>query len=501
MTFRYASGALVDLATPLLIVMAKEGTNPKKGLFLSLDDLVGGTLQPALATGDFVGKAGEGMMVYGRGGARIKRLMLWGLGKDSVSNESWRTAIAQSAIYARGMGIRKFSFLIDPTTTDKLGTTELTEGAVLGSGMALYQYLRHRTVDIEKIKDVEEITLYVEKAKDKKPLEESGARSEMILDGITLARDLQNGPPNVVTPNYLVRTAEGIAQDLKLILHVFDEDALKKMNANGVLAVGAGSADQSYMVVLEYRGGKRGEPPLCLVGKGLCFDSGGLSLKPSASMLGMKFDMSGAATVLGTVKTVAALKLPVNLIGVIPAVMNMPDGKSYHVDDILTMMNGKTVEVGNTDAEGRIVLADALHYAVSTYKPRGVIDIATLTGAIVVALGHNATGLFSNDDELANKIIEAGERSGERCWRMPMWDDYRKQLKSDVADVKNVGGSDGGSITASLFLKEFVGDTPWVHLDIAGTANDVKDKAIYPKGLGTGVGVRLLFELMRNWVM
>jgi leucyl aminopeptidase len=367
--------------------------------------------------------------------------------------------------------------------------------------MALYQYLRHRTMDVDKVKDVEEITLYVEKAKDKKPLEESGARAETLLDGITLARDLQNGPPNIVTPAYLVRTAEGIAQDLKLILNVFDEEALKKMSANGILAVGSGSHEHSYLIVLEYRGGKRGEPPLCLVGKGLCFDSGGLSLKPGDSMVGMKFDMSGAAAVLGTVKTAAALKLPVNVIGIIPAVMNMPDGKAYRVDDILTMMNGKTVEVGNTDAEGRIVLADALHYAVSTYKPRAVIDLATLTGAILISLGHNATGLFANDDEMALKIWEAGERSGERVWRLPLWEDYRKQIKSEVADIKNTGGREAGSITAALFLREFVGDTPWVHLDIAGTANGVKDKPLYPKDLGTGVGVRLLFELIRHWAV
>ncbi|MDK9700307.1 MAG: leucyl aminopeptidase [bacterium] len=499
MTYRYASGALVDLATPLLIVLAKEGTNPKKGLFLSLDDLVGGTLQPALATGDFTGKTGEGIMVYGRGGARIKRMILWGLGKDMISNDTWRLACGQAAVYARNMGIRKFSILIDPTTTDKLGTPELTEGAIVGTGLSLYQFNRHKTVDLEKIKDVEEITLYVEKAKDKKPLEESGARAEILLDGITLARDLQSGPPNVITPTYLARTAEGISQDLKLILHIFDEEALKRMNANGILAVGSGSAEPTFLIVMEYRGGKRGDPPLCIVGKGLCFDSGGLNLKPGDSIRGMKYDMSGSATVLGTLKTAAAMRLPVNVVGVIPAVMNMPDGRAYRPDDIIMMMNGKSVEVDNTDAEGRIVLADALHYAVSTYKPRGVIDLATLTGAIVIALGHHATGLFTNDEDLANKVIAAGERAGEHCWRMPMFDEYRAQIKSDVADMKNTGGRDGGSITAAFFLKEFVGDTPWVHLDIAGTANDVKGKAIYPSGVGTGVGVRLLIELMKTW--
>lgn len=499
MEFRYASGALVDLATPLLIVFSKEGTNPKKGLFLSLDDLAGGTLQPALATGDFIGKSGEGMMVYGRAGAKIKRLLMWGLGKENLTPEIWRKEVAKASLYVRNASIRKFSILIDPTSADKLSTHELTECAVIGSGMALYQYNKYKTYDLDKIKDIEEITLYVEKAKDRKPLEESGARAEIILDGITFARDLQNGPPNIITPTYLMKTCEGISQEYKLSFRAFGKDELKKMNANGILAVGSGSSEPPYLLVLEYLGGKRGEPPICLVGKGLCFDSGGLSLKPNDSMKSMKFDMSGAAIVISVIKTIAALKLPVNLISLVPAVENMPDGGAFRVDDILTMMNGKTVEVDNTDAEGRIVLADALHYAVTNFKPKGVIDLATLTGAMLISLGKQAAGLFTNNDEFAEKVLDAAEKSGERCWKLPMYSEYRDQLKSEFADLKNTGGREGGSITAAFFLKEFVDDTPWVHLDIAGVAENIKGNPFFQTGLGTGFGVRLFVEMFRNW--
>ncbi|MCX7835820.1 MAG: leucyl aminopeptidase [bacterium] len=499
MEYRYACGALVDLATPLLVVFSKEGTNPKKGLFLQLDDLIGGTLQPALTTGDFVGKSGEGMMVYGRGGTKIKRLLMWGLGKDNLTPEIWRKEVARASLYARNAGIRKFAILIDPSSADKLSTNELTEGAVIGSGMALYQFNRYKTQDLDKIKDIEEVTLYVEKAKDRKPLEESGEIAETILDGIVFARDLQNGPPNIVTPTYLMKTCEGIAREYKLNFRAFGKDDLQKMNANGILAVGAGSSEPPYLLVLEYLGGKRGDPPICLIGKGLCIDSGGLSLKSSENMRFMKYDMSGAAVVISVIKTVSALKLPINLISIVPAVENMPDGGAYHVDDVITMMNGKTIEVVNTDAEGRIVLADALHYAISTFKPKGVIDLATLTGAIAIALGRQAAGLFTNNDEFAQKIIEFGERTGERCWKLPMYSEYREQIKSTVADIKNSGGREGGSITAAMFLKEFVDETPWVHLDIAGVAADVKNSPYYQKELGTGFGVRLLVEMFRNW--
>lgn len=499
MEYRYACGALVDLATPLLVVFSKEGTNPKKGLFLQLDDLIGGTLQPALATGDFNGKCGEGMMVYGRAGTKIKRLLMWGLGKDNLTPEIWRKEVARASLYIRNAGIRKFAILIDPSSADKLSTSELTEGAVIGSGMALYQFNRHKTFELDKIKDIEEITLYVEKAKDKKPLEESGEIAEIILDGITFARDLQNGPPNIITPTYLMKTCEGIARDHKLNFRAFGKDELKKMNANGILAVGAGSSEPPYLLVLEYLGGKRGDPPFCLVGKGLCFDSGGLSLKTNENMKSMKFDMSGAAVVMAVTKTVAALKLPINLVSLVPAVENMPDGGAYRVDDIITMMSGKTIEVVNTDAEGRIVLADAIHYAISNFKPKGIIDLATLTGAILIALGRQAAGLFTNNDEFANKILDTAEKTGERCWKMPMYKEYRELIKSDVADIKNSGGREGGSITAAMFLKEFVDDTPWVHLDIAGVADNVKGSPYYQNGLGTGFGVRLLVELFRNW--
>jgi leucyl aminopeptidase len=266
---------------------------------------------------------------------------------------------------------------------------------------------------------------------------------------------------------------------------------------NALVAVGKGSVEPPRLIVLEYRGGGEKERPVVLVGKGITFDSGGISIKPGAGMEEMKTDMAGGAAVLGTMEAAAGLKLPVNLVVIIPTAENMPDGKAYKPGDIITSMSGQTIEITNTDAEGRLVLCDALHYAVQKYKPAAMIDLATLTGACVVALGHEASGLMGNDQPLASALKKAGECCGERVWELPLWDSYGEAMKSDIADLKNAGSRDGGSITAGWFLKQFVGKTHWAHLDIAGTAWSTKSRPCAPKG-ATGVGVRLLIEFLRN---
>ena len=301
----------------------------------------------------------------------------------------------------------------------------------------------------------------------------------------------------MATPAYLADAARLLASRHALTCRVIEQEELEQLGMNALVAVGKGSAVAPRLIVLEYRGAGGSGRPLALVGKGITFDSGGISIKPGAGMEEMKTDMSGAAAVLGTLDAAAALKLPVNLVGVIPTAENMPDGKAYKPGDVLTSLSGQTIEITNTDAEGRLILCDALHFARTKFKPAAMIDLATLTGACVVALGHEASGMMGTDRRLLDGLKRAGERCGERVWELPLWDEYGEAMKSDIADLKNAGSRDGGSITAGWFLKQFVGSTRWAHLDIAGTAWSDKGRPCAPKG-ASGVGVRLLIEYLRN---
>jgi leucyl aminopeptidase len=328
---------------------------------------------------------------------------------------------------------------------------------------------------------------------------EAGARVERtatICRGVKLARDLVSQPGNVVTPAYLADTARELAARHNLECRVYEYEELEKLGMNALLAVGRGSAEAPRLIVLEYRGAVERSRPVVLVGKGITFDSGGISIKPGAGMEEMKTDMAGSAAVLGAMQAAAGLELPLNLVGIIPTAENMPDGKAYKPGDVVTSLSGTTIEITNTDAEGRLILCDALHFALQ-FRPAAMIDLATLTGACVVALGHEASGLMGNDRRLISSLKQAGERCGERVWELPLWDGYGEAMKSDIADLKNAGSRDGGSITAGWFLKQFVGSTRWGHLDIAGTAWVDKARPCSPKG-ATGVGVRLLIEYLRG---
>ena len=322
-------------------------------------------------------------------------------------------------------------------------------------------------------------------------------RTETICRGVSLARDLVSHPGNVATTGYLAAAAHGVAERHGLTCRVLERDELEKLGMNALVAVGKGSAEPPRLIVLEYRGGIAKGRPIVLVGKGITFDSGGISIKPGAGMEEMKTDMAGAAAVLGALEAAAGLKLPVNLVAIIPTAENMPDGRAYKPGDVLASMSGLTIEITNTDAEGRLILCDALHYARTNYKPVAMIDLATLTGACVVALGHEASGLMGSDQRLVDRLKKAGERCNERLWELPLWDEYGEVMKSDIADLKNAGSRDGGSISAGWFLKQFTGTTGWAHLDIAGTAWSDKSRPCSPKG-ATGVGVRLLVEYLRN---
>jgi leucyl aminopeptidase len=320
------------------------------------------------------------------------------------------------------------------------------------------------------------------------------ASRDAIANGVLLARDLVNEPPNVLYPEEFARRANGLKK-FGVIVEILDVPAMKKLGMNALLGVGQGSEHASRMVVMRWNGGKKNTPPIAFIGKGVCFDTGGISIKPASGMEDMKGDMAGAACVVGLMQALAERKAKVNAVGAIGIVENMPDGKAQRPGDIVTTMSGQTIEIINTDAEGRLVLADVLHYVNKRFKPKFMVNLATLTGAIIIALGHEHAGLFSNNDTLAGRLAKAGLATGEKLWRMPLGPEYDKKIDSKFADMKNVGGRDGGSITAAQLLARFVDKTPWAHLDIAGTGMGSPQTDIN-RSWASGFGVRLLEQLV-----
>jgi leucyl aminopeptidase len=374
----------------------------------------------------------------------------------------------------------------------------LAEGAVL-AGYRFDTYLRD---DTDPPGRVTAFTLCLERGAQLAAARAAVRTGVILAESQNLARQLSNEPANALPPAALARAAQRLAKEVGLRIRVLEVAELKRRKMGGILAVGSGSANPPRLIVLEHgradaKAGRGRRDTVCLIGKGITFDSGGISIKPSAGMEEMKHDMSGAAAVVGALRACALLRVPRHVVGVIAAAENMPSGTAYRPGDIVTTMSGKTVEVLNTDAEGRVVLADALHYARTQFQPKSMIDLATLTGACVIALGKWASGLFGNDEKLIERVRRAGETTGERAWPMPLWDAHKKHVRSKIATVKNTGGRDAGSSTAAAFLAAFVGDTPWVHLDIAGTAWATQPGPYQPIG-ATGVGVRLLLDLLRE---
>ncbi|MBI3004954.1 MAG: leucyl aminopeptidase [Ignavibacteriales bacterium] len=450
-------------------------------------------ISPALEAGDFAGKKKDSAMVYLESGAKTKRVLLVGLGeKKEVTLERYRRAAAFAAKRAHKLKAKTVALFL-PSLLHKPhdSIVAFAEGAFL----SLYQFDKYLSKDKDENRKVEEIILASDDAKVSAAAKEALRYAQVVCEATSLARDLANAPANEIYPETLAKAAQDSAQRSGYKATVLDERKIKELGMGGVIGVCQGSARPPRFIILEY--GPASKKPVVLVGKGVTFDTGGISIKPSANMAEMKMDMSGAAAVIGAFEAVARLKLPVHLIGLIPAVENMPSGSAVRPGDILRHFNGKTSEVDNTDAEGRLILADALAYA-EKYKPAAVIDLATLTGAVVVALGHVATGMMGNDEDLMKKLKASGEQTYERVWQLPLFEEYEKLIKSDVADVKNVGGRWAGSITAALFLKKFTGTYNWAHLDIAGTAILEEAQEYIPKG-GSGVGVRLLTNFLKSW--
>ena len=438
-----------------------------------------------VSNGDFGGKTDETALLYGQSGP-APRLLLVGLGeRDLFTPEKLRRASATVARRARNLGLHSAAFSLP----DLPGTAEVASTVAEGAGLGLYRFDRHKSAE----EDHELDTFWL--LADDGALEEAteGAeRGAKVAEGTVLARDLANEPSNVATPEYLAERASRIAEKYGMELEVLDRAGIEAEGLTGLATVGRSAANEPRFIVLDHRGGGD-SAPVVLVGKAVTFDSGGISIKPSAGMEDMKFDMSGGAAVLGAMEAVGALDLPFNVVALVPATENLPGGGAFKPGDVLQMHSGKTVEIVTTDAEGRLILADALSYA-RRYEPSAVVDCATLTGACVVALGEHASGLMGNDEDLVAELQAAGETTGEKAWPLPLFDEYAEQIKGDTADIKNSGGRKGGALTAGAFLKEFA-DYPWAHLDIAGTAYGKKSNAYTTKG-ATGVPTRLLVAFL-----
>lgn len=460
---------------------------------LSFPEALRGLLAPTIEASGFTGRNDTSItIVHGTAPARIT---LIGLGKEKdLSIRRLRAAlhsVAKSARKNRDKSIALFfPYTVPPL--DDAATTRLVADLLAHSD---YQYDRYITVHDDGEKVPIRCVYVAPSSVDPKLVRQLGNEAAAIAAAVRTVRDLGNGPGNLVTPSFIAARAQEVAAAHGLTCTVWDKKQIVKMKMGGLLAVNRGSAEEPRFIVLEHapKGAKK---TICLVGKGITFDSGGISIKPADRMEEMKFDMSGAAAVIGTLQACAALKVRHRVIGVIASTDNMPSGAAYKPGDIITTMSGKTIEIVNTDAEGRVILADALHYA-SQLKPDHIIDFATLTGACVVALGNEASGLFTADSELANQLTIAGEQVGERLWRLPEWDDYRDLVRSDWADVKNSGGRWGGATTAAVFLKQFVDNASYAHIDIAGTAYAEHPNAQFPRG-STGVGVRMTVEFLRS---
>ena len=459
----------------------------------ALDKKTGGALGRAIAASRFKGGKGQVLSLLAPEGLKASRLLVFGLGKaeeadDLVLQEAGGGIVANLAT----AGDKVANVLAERPPKSKLKLADCAANLAYGARLRSYRFDKYRTKEKEEDKPTLETLTFM--VKEPAAARKAFAKLDSIAEGIFFTRDLVSEPANVIYPETLAREARRLGR-YGVRVEVLDANRMKQLGMGALLGVAQGSARKPRVVTMRWNGaakGARGKRPIAFIGKGVTFDSGGISIKPSGGMEDMKYDMAGAATVIGLMRALARRKAKVNAVGVVGLVENMPSATAQRPGDVVKSMSGQTIEVINTDAEGRLVLADVLCYCQKRFKPSLMIDLATLTGAIIVALGHEHAGLFSNDDTLAEQIGAAGKKVGETVWRLPLGEAYDKQINSPIADMKNVGsGRGGGSITAAQFLRRFVDETPWAHIDIAGVAWSKKDAACVPKG-GTGFGVRLL---------
>jgi leucyl aminopeptidase len=499
---RVVVGDVAKFRGDAVVVNIREGIKTPGGATAALDAALGGTIRKLIQAGEVTGKWGEQTLVHALGRLPVDRVLVMGLGKlEDFTLDRARIVSAEALKHLRKIKARRVGTIVHGAGTvagAQTGTREfnaaqtaqaLAEGAVLG----LYRFIRYKRENDESKTDIDTLTIIERDRQTLRAVTEAVRRGRIVAEATNAARDLVNEPGNTLTPTELGRRAKETARRSGIRCRVLGPQELRRLGARALLGVARGSQEPPRLIVLEYPGGRRGGPHLGLIGKGITFDSGGISIKPAENMDAMKGDMAGAAAVIAATSAIARLDLPIHVTAVVPATENLPSGTALKPGDILRAMSGKTIEVVNTDAEGRLVLADALHYARSRNVSH-LLDVATLTGACVVALGAVNSGAFTNNQALLDKVLAAGRAAGEKIWPLPMDAEYEDLIKSDVAEIKNTGGRKGGAITGAKFLQHFVGDTPWVHLDIAGTFETEKEKGYHPKG-ASGVMVRTLVNL------
>jgi len=497
MEIKVEQGSIEASRADTIIVNLFDDVATPSGATGAVDQALGGAISNLIAGGDFKGKAGDVAVLYPRGEISARRVLIAGLGKrDEFDLDGVRLAAAAAIKRAKALNAKHVATIVHGAGIAGLDVEAAAQATIEGSVLTLYRYDKQKD-EADETNEIETMTI-VEYDESKVAGIEGGVKSATAIEaGVSLARTLVNMPPNVATPSRMAAEAKAFAKELDLDVTIGGRGWAARRRMGAFLAVAKGAGEKPKFIVLEHNKGRDDLDTVVLVGKGITFDTGGISIKPSAQMGLMKADMGGAAAVLGAMKAIAMMDLPLHVVGITPCTENMPDAFAYRPADVITASNGKTIEIISTDAEGRMVLADALVYA-QGYKPKAVIDLATLTGACVIAMGQGvAAGVFSNDDELRDRLVAAGEETHERVWPLPLYNDYRKAIDSDVADMKNAGGRFGGVGTSAVFLQEFT-DYTWAHLDIAGMALSEKERGYVPRG-GTGFGVRLLVEFLRRF--
>ncbi len=459
-----------------------------------VDKALDGAITQLIAAGEIKGKSGELTLVHSLGKIPAKRVIVAGLGKQAQFNvDSIRRVSAEACRFARGKAAKRVATIVHGGGVGGVELEKAAQAITEGATLGLYRFRRHMSKEPEN-GDVQEFLIIERDEAKRAQLEKGRDLGRVVAEAVVFARDMINEPANFMTPSIMADIARNMAGQYGLELTVLERAQMKELGMGGMLGVSQGSHQDPKFIILSYRGDPGSQKTVGLVGKGITFDSGGISLKPAEDMGDMKGDMAGGATVMAVMRALGTLKPKINVTAVIPATENLPGGSALKPGDVIKAMNGKTIEIISTDAEGRLILGDALSYAVKNgLSP--VVDVATLTGAVRVALGDVTVGVFSNNEDFSKKVMVAAADAGERMWQMPMFEEYKEQYKSDVADVKNTGGRYGGAITAAQFVGEFVGDTPWVHLDIAGTSLTSKEKGHVVKG-ATGVAVRTLINLV-----
>jgi len=464
----------------------------------NMDKACNGQLTKILKSGDMDGKAEQVLLLHHLQGSACDRILLVGCGKPKeFTDKAYRKALKAASTTLLKSGARDAINFLTELDVQAENKTTRGSGWKIRQAVEIIEHCRYRADRLKSKKDptpvLRKITLAVNNTRELKSAKQGLTIGRAIANGSALARELGDLPANVCTPTYLANQAAKLGKQFsKLKVRALGQKQMETLGMGALLSVTKGSRQPPKLIEMNYQGGKKTDRPLMLVGKGVTFDSGGISIKPSAAMDEMKYDMCGAASIIGAMAAVAELKLPLNVIAVVPSCENLPDGAASKPGDIVTSMSGQTIEVLNTDAEGRLILCDALTYS-EKFKPKAVIDVATLTGACVIALGKHTCGLLSNDDKLASAILDAGRDSGDRAWQMPLWDEYQEQLKSNFADMANIGGREAGTITAACFLSRFTKKFKWAHLDIAGVAWDGGSN----KG-ATGRPVPLLIQYLLN---